>query len=74
MRIYLIIAVIVMVGGAYVMGGRIAKNECLSDASELRATDITNMVEMQRIVNEKTVHTGVNDIRGILRDKYTIAD
>lgn len=74
MRIYLIIAVVAMVGGAYFTGGRIAYEKCRADVANSATTAVVKSGEITRIANEKTFSTGVRDIRDILRRKYTIAD
>lgn len=74
MKIYLIAAVAIMIGGAYFCGVRIARSECAARISELQSATAYQNNEIQRIANEETVHTAVHDIRNILRDKYTIAE
>lgn len=74
MKIYLIAAVAMLIGGAYFFGVRIARTECAARIAKMQATATYENNEIQRIANEETVHTAVRDIRDILRDKYTIAD
>ena len=74
MQKYLIIAVCAMVFGAYFFGARIAHEKCVADGANAQTNDIINNVNMVRVANEKTFHTGVRDIRNILRRKYTIAE
>lgn len=74
MQKYLIIAVCAMVFGAYFFGARIAREKCVADGANAQTNEIINNVNMVRVANEKTVHTGVRDIRDILRRKYTIAE
>ena len=74
MQKYLIIAVCAMVLGAYFFGARIAREKCVADGANAQSNEIINNVNMVRVANEKTVHTGVCDIRNILRRKYTIAE
>ena len=73
MQKYLIIAVCAMVFGAYFFGARIAREKCVTDGANAQTNEIINNVNVVRGANEKTVHTGVRDIRDILRRKYTIA-
>ena len=68
MRIYLIIAVVAMVLGAYWAGRKIARSECMALAAN------TNTKNIQRKANENAINTGAGDIRYILRTKYTIAE
>lgn len=74
MQKYLIIAVCAMVFGAYLFGARIAREKCVAHGANAQTNEIINNVNMVRVANEKTVHTGVRDIRDILRRKYTIAE
>lgn len=74
MRIYLIIAIIALVGGAYIMGARVAREKCTADVANATTAEIINTVNNTRAADEKTFNTGVRDIRNILRAKYTIAD
>ena len=74
MQKYLIIAVCAMVLCAYFFGARIAREKCVADGANAQTGEIINNVNMVRNANEKTLHTGVRDIRDILRQKYTIAE
>ena len=74
MRIYLIIAVVAMVLGAYWAGRNIARSECVALAANTNTNNILNSVNIQREANENAINTGVGDIRHILYTKYTIAE
>ena len=74
MQKYLFIAVCAMVLGAYWFGTRIAREKCVADSANAQKDEIINSGNIVRMANEKTVHTGVRDIRDILRRKYTIAE
>lgn len=74
MKVYLIVAVCTLVGGAYLAGGRIAREKCRGNVANSETNAVIKSVEITRIANEKTFNTGVRDIRDILRRKYTIAD
>lgn len=74
MKIYLIATVGALALGAYVMGGKIAREKCRTDVAIAATNTEIKSREIERIVNEKTFTTGVRDIRDILRTKYTIAD
>ena len=74
MRNYLIIAICAMVFGAYIMGARIAREKCVADGANAQTDEIVSSINIVRKANEKTVYTGVRDIRDILRHKYTIAE
>jgi len=74
MQKYLIIAVCAMVVGAYFFGARIAREKCVADGANAQTHEIVNSRNILRKANEKTLNTGVRDIRDILRRKYTIAE
>ncbi|MBP5485700.1 MAG: hypothetical protein J6Y07_03280 [Alphaproteobacteria bacterium] len=74
MHKYLIIAVCALVIACYFFGARIAREKCVADGANAQTNEIINNVNMVRVAHEKTVHTGVRDIRDILRRKYTIAE
>lgn len=74
MRKYLILAVIVLVTGAYFFGAKTATLKCSVAASDANANDIMNTIKIQRISDEKTLNTATDDIRRILRTRYTIMD
>ena len=78
MRIYLIIAVVVAVLGIFWAGGEIAKQKCRAETAKLATEHVVNINKttnkIKRDANEKTFNTGVDDIRHILYQKYTIAE
>ena len=74
MKIYLIAAIITMIGGAYFFGVQITRTECSARLAQAQTAATQENEKITRIVNEKTVHTAVRDIRNILRTKYTITD
>ena len=63
-----------MVGGAYFMGVRITNIKCRENIATTQTADMVKFMNLNRISDEKVFNTGVHDIRGILRKKYTIAD
>lgn len=74
MRIYFICATFILVGGAFYMGGRIARTKCISEMATAQTNEVIVQLKTQRKIDEKTFHTAVRDIRSVLRTKYTIAD
>lgn len=76
MKKYLVIAAICagVCAWVYWAGGRVATQKCDTRIAEIRADQQSTNLEILRTVHEKTVNTGVRDIRRILHEKYTIAD
>jgi len=74
MKVYLIIAVGCIIFGAYEFGLQIAHKKCEVNAAQNQTNEIVKTISIQRISDEKVYHTGVDDIRRILRTKYSIAE
>ncbi|MBR4806501.1 MAG: hypothetical protein IKZ64_01625 [Alphaproteobacteria bacterium] len=74
MRIYLIIAILCIVGGAYLLGAQVAQRKCELRAAQNQTNEIIQTISIQRKTDEKVYNTGVHDIRRILHTKYTIAE
>ena len=76
MKFYLIVfvAIGVVIFSAYYIGGRAAVAQCVA----LRSTDVaqqqTKVIEIQRIVNDQVFNTATDDMRRVLREKYSIAE
>lgn len=73
-KIYLIIAICVMVVGAYFYGVNIADAKCEMRNAQQNLQISEQNIKNTRIVNDKVYKTGVGDIRRILFDKYTISE
>lgn len=73
-KIYLIVAIVSMVVGAYFMGVRVTQVKCRANVATAQTADMVQFMNLNRISDEKVFNTGMRDIRGILRQKYTIAD
>ncbi|MBO7656716.1 MAG: hypothetical protein J6S80_03245 [Alphaproteobacteria bacterium] len=74
MKNYLIIAIAIIVAGAYFFGARIGRMKCQSSARRAETKEIENIIVIKRNTDEKVFNTGVDDIRRILHTKYTIAE
>ena len=74
MKIYLIIAIGIMLGGAYFMGARITREKCKTEIANNQNANILNIIQIKENIDEKTFNTNTRDIRRILRDKYSIAE
>ena len=73
-RIYFGVLISAFVLGAYFYGINIERAKCqiqyLSQEQQIQETNI----KKQKEIHDKVYKTGLNDIRSILRDKYTIAE
>ena len=77
-KIYLFIAICVIVCGAYFYGANVADAKCRARVANTNL-QILQTMQNQIIKNKKENHeivykTGVGDVRRILRDKYTIGE
>lgn len=71
---FIIICVAFLFCAAYWAGGRVATQKCDTRIAEIRANQQSINIQQMVNANEKTVNTGVCDIRRILRKQYTIAE
>lgn len=74
MKQYLILAIAVIVAGAYFFGMRSGRMQCITDSVREQTNEIINISDIQRDTDEKVFNTGVDNIRRVLHTKYTIAD
>ena len=74
MKIYLIAAMAAFILFAFATGARIGTLRCERNTARTTTTQRTQIIQHQVKINEKTMHTGMRDIRRILREKYTIAE
>ncbi|MBO7509542.1 MAG: hypothetical protein J6T57_04690 [Alphaproteobacteria bacterium] len=74
MKHYLIVAAAVIVAGAYFFGLRIGRMRCVIDFGRTQSGEMTNIMDIKRNTDEKVFNTGVDDIRRVLRERYTIAE
>lgn len=74
MKNYLILAVVVIIAGAYFFGVRIGRAKCAVANARAQTNEIINITDIQRNTDEKVFNTGVRDIRRVLCEKYTIAE
>lgn len=77
-KIYIIAGIAGVIFAAYWAGGRIAIQRCRADIAvqqNMSAAQLqTEIIETKTKINEETFNTGSADIRGLLREKYTIAE
>lgn len=74
MRKYLIIAVAVIIAGAYFFGTRMGRMKCEMNSVRTNMGEMISVSDIKRNTDEKVFNTGVGDIRHILHTKYTIAE
>nr|MBQ0091632.1 hypothetical protein [Candidatus Enterousia merdequi] len=74
MRIYLLLSICALIMGAYFYGTKVEKAKCESRNLQNNLQNIEKIQQTQRMVHETSYKTGVDDIRIILLNKYTIAE
>lgn len=73
-KLYFLLFFIVVVWGAYLVGGRVASEKCRGAVADGIVAQQTELIKIQEVVNAEAVSRGVGDIRRVLREKYTIAE
>ncbi len=73
-RIYIICFVMLVVLGAYAVGGRVAHERCRADATVAMVAEQEKLIKLKEDVNAEVFNRGVDDIRRVLRKRYTIAE
>lgn len=77
-KFYLCILLVGVVCGAYVCGAAVSGAKCRANVAQQNLRDLQNFqneITQTKRKNHETVYkTNTNDIRRILRDKYTIAE
>jgi len=74
MRLYLAAITMAAIFFAFITGVYIGRVKCSARVANANVEQITNNHKIQRIANETVMHTGGDDVRRILREKYTIAE
>lgn len=59
---------------AFVAGMRMESANCTARTATSHTKSVTHFIELKEQVNAQTLHHHTDDIRRILREKYTIAD
>lgn len=72
--LYKLLFFVLMLGLAYVVGMRMGNEKCQMKHARNVAQQQLKIIEIQRNVNEITTDHSDDDIRRILREKYTIAE
>lgn len=73
-KLYFILLFFVLLLLSYYAGVRAAKIDCRANQSTEVIQTQSKIIEIQRTVNDEVINSGVDDIRCILREKYTIAE
>lgn len=75
MKFYLFLAAVVaiFIFAVYFSGYRNGVQRCRAQMTENVSQQQTNIIKIQEEVYENLNNRGVNDIRGVLREKYTVA-
>ena len=73
-KIYFLLFLIVVVGGAYFVGGRVEHEKCKADAADKVASHQIQFIKLQEDINAEAFSRRGDDIRRVLREKYTIAE
>lgn len=73
-KFYMLLVIGVAIFFAYLAGGRVANEQCRARSSNNLVKQQAQILQIKRVVNEKVLGTDTNDIRHVLREKYTIAE
>lgn len=73
-KVYLIILICAIITGAYFYGKNVGVSQCEKQYSQNQINITEQQKNKEGLINETVYKTGVNDIRRILHDKYTIAE
>lgn len=73
-RIYFAAAVAAAIFLAYITGVHVGNVRCDARIAIATANQINQNTQIIEVTNETVFHTGLGDIRRVLREKYTIAE
>jgi len=75
-KIYILLGVLLVIIGAYWVGGQISMEKCRAEFAIKQSADNQNIhkeiVKTKRKINAETYGSDIVDIRNRLREKYTI--
>lgn len=74
MKIYLMAALSAFIFFAFCAGVRVGVLQCQRNTARQNATAQQTIIQQQVTTHAETMHTGMRDIRRVLREKYTIAE
>lgn len=73
-KIYFLLFFIVVLCGAYLVGGRVEHERCKAVAADNLVANQVQIIKLQEEINEEVVSRRGDDIRRVLREKYTIVE
>lgn len=73
-RLYIAATVVAAIFMAYITGVHVGNVRCDLRTSSAISEQLIINTQLAGETNDAVFHTGVNDIRRILREKYTIAE
>ena len=73
-KIYLVLAVLTAFLFVYLIGINTGVQKCQKKIMRDDITQQRNLIHVKEKINAEVISTGTDDIRRILREKYTIAD
>lgn len=73
-KVYLLIMICGTVAFAYLIGGALGQAKCQEKIAQTNSYVSQQKLLIKEKINAEVYNVGVNDIRNILRTKYTIAD
>ena len=73
-KIYLLLFFLAVVFGAYICGGRVEREKCKGNVAGAMLASQIEFIKLQEDVNAEVFGRGGDDIRRILREKYTIVE
>jgi hypothetical protein len=73
-KVYFLLFFIVVVCGAYFVGGRVEREKCKAVAANDVASHQIQFIKLQEEINAEAFSRGGDDIRRVLREKYSIAE
>ena len=74
MRLYLAAITLAAIFFAFITGVYIGRVKCSASVANANAEQINNNYKIREVANETVMHTGGDDVRRVLREKYTIAE
>ena len=73
-KLYFVAMIVGIIVAAWFMGKQIAGEQCNTKIAALGSNNYAKFIKIQEKVNENVAHHPSDDIRRVLRQKYTIAD
>ncbi|MBO4625832.1 MAG: hypothetical protein J5679_00950 [Alphaproteobacteria bacterium] len=74
MRIYVAAAIAAAIFLSYIAGAHMGNVRCQIHTGDTATKQLVNNIQLAEDTNEMVLHTGVDDVRRILHEKYSIAE